>query len=217
MHINDDKKGVFYHVMKTGGSSLHNMLESPSELLQRREQPHEQWKLVMGMHGSYTQLLKEHPSVYEKIKDYYKFMFVRNPFSHAVSSYFHTTSPERFDKENHMGRNNRRATKEDYRDINYYFKHLYRPQSESTFDDSNFMNDECYYFEDYDNEVKRLFKKFEYSDKAFDSKIKHHNKSSVNIFDVEYPSDYRVVYDQTGIDIIADRCKSYIDKFNYQY
>jgi hypothetical protein len=217
MHINNDKRAVFYHVMKTGGSSLHNMLESPTELLQRREEAHERWVIVMGMHGSYTQLLNDHPSEYEKIKDYYKFMFVRNPWSHAVSSYFHTTSPERFDKENHMGSNKRRATKDDYKDFNYYLQYLYRPQEQSTFDDPNFMNDEAYFFEDYDNEVKRLFKRFNYSDKAFDSKIKHHNKSSSNIFGVEYPKNYKVMYDQTSIDIIADRCRHYIDKFNYTY
>jgi len=217
MHINDDKKAVFYHVMKTGGSSLHHMLERPTELLQRQDLAHERWIIIMGMHGSYSQLLKEHPEAYEKIKDYYKFMFVRNPWSHAVSSYFHTTSPERFDKENHMGNNKRRATKDDYKDFNYYLQHLYRPQSESTIDDPKFMNDESYYFEDYDNEVRRLFKRFGYSEKAFDSKIKHHNKSSVNIFGNEYPSNYRVMYNQTGVDIIADRCKSYIDTYNYQY
>lgn len=217
MHINDDKKAAYYHVMKTGGSSLYDMFGRPSELLQRREEPHERWVVAMGMHGSYTQLFNQHRDLYLKIKDYYKFIFVRNPWAHAVSMYFHTTATWRFDKENHYGRNKRLNTREDYKDFNHYLKYLYRPQSEVTFDDPKFMNDDFYFFEDYENEVRRLFKRFDYSEKAFGKDVVHKNKTEKNIFDMEYPKDYRSMYDQRGIDIIADMCKDYIDKFNYTY
>ena len=217
MHINTDKKAVFYHVMKTGGTSLHLMLESPGELLGRLPKKEECWNIIMGMHGSYSVLKNKHPKEFEMVKDYYKFMFVRNPWSHAVSLYFHTTSPERFDKEVKMGSNGRRATDDDFKDFKYFLKYLYKPQEESTFDDPNFMNDEVYFFEDYKNEVLRLFKRFDYSDNKFKSEVIHKNKSSVNIFGFEYPKKYKVMYDQEGIDIVADKSKRYIDKFNYQF
>ena len=217
MHINTDKKAVYLHVMKTGGTSLYNMLGSPKELLQREVQPEEKWDVYIGMHGSYSELAKNYPAEFELSKDYYKFMFVRNPWSHAMSSYFHTTSPQRFDKENHMGSNNRRATRDDYKDFNYYLQNLYRPQECLTFDDPNFMYDEAYFFEDYDNEVRRLFKRFDYSDKAFGPKIVHQNKSEVNIFGAPYPKSYKYMFNQDGHDIIADKCSRYIEEFNYSF
>ena len=217
MHINTDKKSVYLHVMKTGGTSLYKMLGSPKELLQRAAEPIEMWEVYTGMHGSYRELLKNHPDVYEKIKDYYKFTFVRNPWDHAMSLYFHVTKSSGFNSENHFGSNNRQAKIEDYKDFNYYLRFLYKPQSLLTFQDPSFMNDDYCYFENFNNEVKRLFKTFGYSNKAFNSQIKHENKSSTNMFGMEYPSNYKQMYDQEGIDIITDMCKDYIEAFNYQY
>ena len=222
MHVNDLKKAAFYHVMKTGGTSFHMTIARMSSLLGREPTEEDKWKIIMGMHGSYTELFNRFPDVYNKIKNYYKFCFTRNPFSHAVSLYFHVINRHRWPKEMHKDIHKNIIGEEDYKSFNNYLENIYVPQSTVTFQDPNFMNDEWFKFEELDHSFNILLDKFEYnkvelmktnSTKEFTSK----GGREGNIFDLEYPADYKDMYDQQGIDIITKRCKEELDKFNYSF
>jgi len=38
-----------------------------------------------------------------------------------------------------------------------------------------------------------------------------------NVLGLEYPSDYKIMYDQKGIDIIEKRCGNILEKFGYNF
>ena len=74
-----------------------------------------------------------------------------------------------------------------------------------------------------ENEVRRLLKVLKYSDDCFKDGFPrtepgpgHVNKTTKNIYGMEYPINYRVMYDADDIDYIMNACKDYIDKFNYE-
>ena len=216
MRVNHKRKAVYHHVMKTGGTTLSvKILSNLPELLQSDNTEKEKWVWVMGMHGTYTELYNRFPEIYEAVSDYYHFAFVRNPFSHAVSMYFHLTSPNT----NHPGIINSKTQVS----FKKFLRELYRPQSVSTFEDEKFINSEFYKFEDYEKEVRRLLRVLKYSDNCFKNKLPRTepgsgsvNETIKNIYGVKYPTDYRVMYDADDIDYIINKCKDYINKFNYE-
>ena len=214
MHINTDKKASFYHLMKTGGHALHAGFGDITGLLGRPAEDHERWKIFIGMHGSYTELKNRDPEMFETIKDYYKFAFIRNPFSHAVSMYFHILKPIRWHKELHRKLNGDGATLDDFKDFNYYLEFIYPDQNEYTFNDPNFSIDEWFKFEEINEAWKYLCDKFEYNQTDLPVINKTTNEC---MLDMDYPSDYKTMYDQKGIDIITKRCGNLLDKFDYNF
>lgn len=204
MMVCHNLKAVFHHVMKTAGTSLTTMLQSGNY----------NWEWLMGMHGKYSDLYKSNNDDYNIIKNYYNFTFVRNPWSHAVSFYFHKTDKKRYNFITKININNKPITDEEYKDFNFFLNYIYVPQSNVTIDDPYFLNNDFFYYENFENESKKILKKFNYSE----INIKKINATPrYNIFNMEYPSDYKSMFDQKGKDIIFKRCKSYIDKFNYSF
>lgn len=214
MHINKDKKASFFHVMKTGGHAIQAGLGSLPDLLGRKPEKHELWEVYMGMHGSYTELLDREPEMFETIKDYYKFAFIRNPFSHAVSMYFHILLPYRYKKRSHKYLNGAIAKLDDYKDFNNYLKNIYITQNRYTFDDPHFCVDEWFKFEELDKAWLYLCNKFNYIPTVLPVINKTINE---NMLGLEYPSDYKTMYDQKGIDIITERCGNILEKFGYNF
>ena len=86
-----------------------------------------------------------------------------------------------------------------------------------TFDDKLFDNHEFYRFENYEKECRRLFKKLGYCSDSFADGLVHRNKTKINIFNEEKPTDYRALYNQEDIDIVAALNKRYINEFNYNF
>jgi len=214
MHINVDKKASFYHVMKTGGHALHAGFGDVSSLLGRKPEEHERWKIYIGMHGSYTELKNREPEMFETIKDYYKFAFIRNPFSRAVSMYFHVLKPIRWERELHRKLDGSKAELDDYKDFNNFLENIYVTQNHNTFDDPLFCVDEWFKFEEINEAWSFLCDKFGYNQTTLPVINKTTNE---NVLGLEYPSDYKIMYDQKGIDIIEKRCGNILEKFGYNF
>ena len=215
MHVNNDKKAIFYHIMKTGGHALHAAFGDVHSLLGRPPEDHERWKIVIGMHGSYTELKVKDPELYKKVVDeYYKFAFIRNPFSHAVSMYFHTLKPIRWEKEMHRDLNGANITLDDFKDFNNYLKNIYVDQNRYTKEDPNYFCDEWYKFEELDKSWEKICDKFNYNR----TDLRVINKTTdENMLGLKYPSDYKTMYDQKGIDIISERCGNILKDFDYSF
>ncbi len=73
MIIDNEKKFIFICVAKTGSTSIRRMLGFPGD---KDPLPH-------IYHMSYKDVLKDNPQV----KDYFKFAFVRNPYTRLYSAY----------------------------------------------------------------------------------------------------------------------------------
>ena len=77
MLISHNKKFIFVHIYKTGGTSIRQNLHRFSRAVKDNSIP---------THSSIIQIKKKHP---KEFSSYYKFAFVRNPWDWLVSVYFH--------------------------------------------------------------------------------------------------------------------------------
>jgi hypothetical protein len=85
MIVSDPHKFVFIHNPKTAGMSIRNAIFQ----FDRRNKYSDE-KL---MHLTMEQVHQQFPEVIEKMKEYYTFMLVRNPFTRCISSFsFHSPS-----------------------------------------------------------------------------------------------------------------------------
>lgn len=214
MLANDSVSACFFHNMKTAGHSIYAQLVDISKLIQREPEKIDRWYIVLGMHGKYGDVYNSNPETYKKLKSYYKFCFIRNPFSHAVSLYYHILDKHRWPKESHVSITGQHVYEQDFMDFNNYLKNIYKCQTVDTLCDPYFMNDEWYRFENLQNSWDTLCNRLGYKNTT----VLHLNSTkNTNIFGLEYPSDYREMYDQKGKEIIYDRCRIIFDKFEYEF
>lgn len=168
-----------------------------------------QW--LFGMHGRMVHIFNKDRDLYDKIiKEYTKYCIVRNPWSHAVSQYFHDIDCERLMK---VVKNEDKLQK--YSTFNsYILNNLYVHQEFYTFDDNKFVCDNFLQFENLDNELKKI---------CSDNNIKYNkfhlnqNKQRSFYFDKVYPSSYKELYTQELIEKIQLLSQTIIDKFKYVY
>lgn len=81
-----ERKFIFVHVSKTGGTSIERTLD-PDTPLTRSIRPSAKYgdTTFLGKHWTVEQFAEKHP--YE-FNTYYKFSFVRNPWDRLVSNWF---------------------------------------------------------------------------------------------------------------------------------
>ena len=214
MLANDSVSACFFHNMKTAGHSIYAQLVDIPKLLQKEPEKIDRWYIILGMHGCYADLYNLDLDLYNKIKSYYKFCFIRNPFSHAVSLYYHVLDNHRWYKELHVTIDGKHVGEDDFKDFNNYLKNIYKCQTAHTLCDPYFMNDEWYRFETLQDSWDTLCDRLGYNR----IKLSHINSTKdTNIFGLKYPSDYREMYDEKGKEIIYDRCRVIFDKFEYEF
>jgi hypothetical protein len=83
--INHENKFIWIHVPKNAGSSIHNNLQKNNIYCG-----------ALGNHDTFnniTNMLEQ-----EKLEEYFKWAFVRNPYERLASAYFHTTNAHFFRK-----------------------------------------------------------------------------------------------------------------------
>ena len=167
---------------------------------------------IVGMHGTMSELYVKYPDKYKEIcESYVKYCIVRNPWSHAVSMYFHTIDTERFYK---SFRNEKKKKK--YSTFESFIKeNLYIPQERYTFFDKNFVYDKGIAFENLDDHLFEICRDNNIHYKKF-----HENKNVTRkfVFDYSYPTDYRDMYtDETLIDAVSKKSSFIINEFNYSF
>ncbi len=213
MNVNHFHKALFYHVPKTGGTAIHLALGRDERLKDRSPEniKKEYWHFYLGMHGNYSMLKidKNTKDEYEELKSYFKFCFVRNPWSHALSYYFHWLHIDKFP------RLDKRAQKQDWKNFKWYLEEFYEPQEVYTFNDPEFENDRWFRFEDLQKCWDTLCRKFNYN--KFILPNDNSSKEHKNVFNFKYPNDYREWYDEESKQMVAAKAKNEIKKFKYTF
>jgi len=211
VHVNHRQKTLFFHVPKTGGTAIHTAFSDHTITTK------DKWEFYLGMHGNFTDL-KYGPgtkNVFNKLIKYWKFCFVRNPWSHAVSLYFNMIDSHRWEKEEHP------QPIENYKNFNWFLKTydgetpLYRPQSHYTFYDKEFKIDKWYKYEQLQEAWDDICERFNY--KKFKLPVINTTKPRKNRFDITYPEDYRTFYDDESIEYVTSKSKNEIRQFNYRF
>jgi len=82
--ISDNKKFIFFHLYKCGGTSFRKVITD-------LKIPTNEWE---GVHGLPLDVKTNYKALkqIDKFNDYYKFTFIRNPFDFLVSTYFYGKS-----------------------------------------------------------------------------------------------------------------------------
>ena len=200
MLINKNKKFCFLLVPKT---ATHVLKETFTDAY-----------TPFGWHETYRKCHNLDNNLYEDIKlNYEKYLFIRNPWSHAVSQYFHDIDNHRFLKQI------RNRNIENYSTFESYLTNsLYTPQSLNSFNDKFFVNDHYLQVENLQEELIRLTKKYGYKYKEIDDKKSNKTKIRTNYFNHQYPDDYRKLYtNDKMIQIVEELSKNEINKFNYKF
>ncbi len=209
MHANHKRKALFFHIPKTGGHAIHTAF-SDYKITNK-----DRWEFYLGMHGNFTDLKYNHETkrVFKKLMKYWKFCFVRNPWAHAVSLYFHTIDSDRWEKDDHS------YPLENYKSFKWFLETCdsqqpkYTPQSRYTFKDKEFKIDKWYRYEQLQEAWDDLCERFNYE--KFKLPVINTTKPRKNKFDIIYPEDYRTFYDDETIEYVASKSENEIRLFNY--
>ena len=212
MWINHHKKLLFFHVPKTGGHAIQLSLLDNKNF---KDDPkgYEKWQVVLGMHGSFSDFKERLPELYENVKDnYYKFNFVRNPWSHALSFYFHDIDVDRF-----FTQYGNDFNPKDFNDFKWWLETKYKSQSYYTFNNELYHYDEIFKYEEIKEVWPIIAEKCDYVQRDLYYYPSVMNKNKENVLGLEYPEDYRTFYDDETKEIVRQKGLKEIEMFNYEF
>ena len=228
--IIDNHKTIFVHIPKVAGQSIESMFlndlnldwDNRAELLLRKKKFNEKGPFRLAH-------LKAHEYVdfnyidLQKFNTYFKFSFVRNPFSRAYSYYKYLGYSEiitfsSFISEVLMKKVNK----------NHFF---FIPQVDYLYYNDELLVDFVGKFENINEDIKTIVKKANLSTHIlpYVNKSKNDSKRGLNKV-IKNPKfllklkmnnhifkDYREAYDKASIDRIKQIYKEDIDKFQYEF
>ena len=190
----DEKKIIFLHVPKTGGTTIKRIFDISLF--------HDSNPATSPSPQHFTCNMLEERIGHQKYSDYYKFAFVRNPWSRILSSYFwrQTLPKERpvLPFEDFIGNVAQIVAKKNY--YSQEFGDHFIPQTEFTSD----VND-IFKFEDFEASIATIAAKTGIViNKIPPKKAKHYD-------------DYTKFYNKETRQIIAKIYKTEISKFGYSF
>lgn len=208
-NISLSKKFIFIHISKCAGMSITEIL---NPYIEEIEHNNILWKNANN-HSKYSEfesLLKE------KIKKYFVFSFVRNPFDRTISLYHHWRKSKATNADNICidGLNITEATwkLKDFNEWvhfinqNYASRHM-EPQLTWLNNNNNNIPSNLYVgkVENINEDIKFILNKLN---------IKITNIPKINITEHNH---YKDEYDSKSIEIITKRFKEDLDYFNYSF
>lgn len=185
-----DKKVIFIHIPKTGGQTILRMLLPP----EIKNFGNINYEYIMGhdiknnktlVHATYKEFLEITERDHADYEDHFKFAMVRNPWDRVVSLWAKNAKKHGCS----FGRFVGLIENKDYGKLKKFFINEYiamvmsRPQSDFLLIDGEIKLDKIYYFEDYENEIKKLQKKI-----GIDVTFGHTNKSKHDHYSEYYNS-----------------------------
>lgn len=202
--INKKEKVVFVHIPKNGGSSMSFMLLEQFE--KRRINAGGMMLLPADVKKQYLLDFKEkHQTLYRYYEkrnydDWYKFCFIRNPWSKMVSEYKWINKNEKTKFSNFVDQYESRFEKMhnpiEPSDYHYISQHQFVFVA-----DVNKMND-CFRFEEYNSVIKHLNET-----RGWNLKPEHRKKSKKT----------EIVFDTKLIDKVARIFEKDIEYFGFEY
>lgn len=227
MLLSHTQKFIYFHIPKTGGSSmswqLQSLLETPGPL-PTEEELDSGWQDKLHFDGRQHSSYKTNRKICMSHPDYYKFAFVRNPWDLTLSWY---TSLSRSWSNEHLDVDN--FSKEGMKNflrlylfpqsISDWWNHFvklnkgYRklvstPQGTYITDENGCSQlDFIARFESYEKDSRFLFQRFGLNvDEEVQINRSRHGKL-----------DYRDFYDDESRKLIADRFRNDIELFGYEF
>lgn len=232
MPLFKDKNALFIHIPKTGGTSISNMfgldLDKRAEIIKqdlRKEFLIDGCQCVIPGDERHIRQIIDHMTPSELIqfgllkendfKKYFKFCFVRNPWDKIISAYF-------FGGSEHFKHSNfkewllyvKKIVDEEEQNgftlildkkCNLHIECLYRPQYFYTHYNNEIVMDFIGKFENYEEDVKKVFDTLNL---PIDTIL--HKKKSIH-------KHYSTYYDDETIKIVADIYSKDIELFGYSF
>jgi len=222
MIVSHSKKFIYFHIPKTGGSSISwnliDYISSPYNNIDQIEQKPGWQRLThfdQKQHSSYS----ENILFCESHNDYFKFAFIRNPWDLTLSWFLATFRdyPDKITPTNfkYFLLNYLETYNPFLNPIKFFKKYsfrgyraLNRNQLSYVSDSQNVIKvDYIARFEKYDKEMNFILEKLN---------IKNINKEKVNVANF-WKIDYKDFYDKEGKNIIYKLFYDDINAFNYKY
>jgi hypothetical protein len=223
MILSHEKKFIFFHVPKTGGSSLAWNLRHVVDT-QHQVPPadlKDGWQDAVHFDGKQHSSFRDNAALCERHSDYFKFTFVRNPWDVVLSWYLalsrkqpEPVSPERFREfvVNHLQPFALTFAKHPIRFLKcrpFGMNRLIRKNQ--TFYITDFQGkvavDYLARYENYDQEFEYLLKTL---------RITNYEQKKVNVANVDKIS-YPDFYDATSKDLVARIYRKDIESFGYDF
>jgi len=185
--INKEHKCIFVHIPKTGGTSIIKALD-----------------MKRTTHKTAKELKEE----YDEWDDFFSFSIVRNPWDRMVSIYFH------FKRVNEKPIIKKKVDiPSTFSDFIYEFNEkkikfntiLYQQQADWIYDDNqNLLVNQIYKFENYSDEVEKIFNKL-----GIKKKLTHERRT--------IHEHYSTYYAEETINIVKNLFEKDIILFGYEY
>ncbi|MBI84842.1 MAG: hypothetical protein CMJ81_16740 [Planctomycetaceae bacterium] len=223
MIISHEKKFIFFHIPKTGGSSLtwnlrhvaDSQQQSPSADLE------DGWQDAVHFDGKQHSSFRDNAGLCERHSDYFKFTFVRNPWDVVLSWYLalsrkqpESVSPENFRRfvVNHLQHFFLVLAKNPVNFLKcrpFGMNRLIRKTQTSYITDlqGNVAVDYLARYESYDQEFEYLMKKLQ---------VTNYEQKKVNVANVD-KIPYTDFYDARSKDLVARTYRKDIESFGYDF
>lgn len=211
MFYSDIHKHLHIHNPKTGGKSLMFTVMS-----------NDGWKRDYSMHLTLPEIEIKYPKFYNEVKDYTKSIVIRNPWSHAVSFYYHALDTNRFFKENFFSvKNFGKMTDKEKQNIDLSFDSFvnngYQRYIQEIYfkETDNLKFNKVFKYENWE-EIVEFFKNT--YDVDMSKTFNHHSREKLQTVNgIEILNDYRKLYNTNTIDKIDSLSKDIIIKYNYKF
>lgn len=189
-----EKKCIFIHIPKVAGTSIRNALGAPE-----RPRDHYEYRLYLHSHSG-------------KFEDYFKFCFVRNPWSRLFSTYNYLSkggnqnSDLAFINDKNSSLGSFEQFVKQFLTVSSISRNvILRPQSSYIYDDHNNL------MVDFVGKVESIQEDFQF--------IKEKLELATNLekLNTSTSNDYRKFYSSKLVDLVEEAYKEDIENFAYRF
>jgi len=211
MFYSDNHKHLHIHNPKTGGKSLMFTVMT-----------NKGWLRDYPMHLTLPEIENRYSELNNKIKNYNKTIVIRNPWTHAVSYYYHALDNKRFYKENFFNAKNFLKSNDKQKekiDLSFesFINNGYQKYVQERFykETKNLKFDKVFKYENWEEIVDYFTNTYGIN---MVKTYNHHSRNNIQtVNNIKVFNDYRKLYNTNTIEKVADLSKDIIKKYNYTF